>query len=69
MSERRRPLVIGGRCRHLDGREGLISGVSSGSWGDKSEIERLFVQWDTGGAEWLLPGYLESIPSELSSAP
>jgi len=44
MSERRRPLVVGGRVRHMDGREGLLLDLFI-YWG---EMMNCRVQWEDG---------------------
>jgi hypothetical protein len=57
----RRPAVErimpGDRARHIDGREGLCVGILE-------ETSERVIDWDVGGREALLPGFLERLPCD-----
>ena len=67
-SPRRYPLVVGGRCRHMDGREGTITAIPTLiiSTPTRNWPNTLRVIWDDGGESDELPGFLEAVPSEFA---
>jgi hypothetical protein len=49
-------VLPGDRARHIDGREGLCVGILE-------ETGERIIDWDLGGREALLSGFLECLPS------
>ena len=64
MTGRRHPLGVNCRVRHIDKREGVIRALGT----DDNDNPICLVDWDAGGTEWLMPGYLEFLPSEFTGA-
>ena len=57
-TSRRHPderVMPGDRARHIDGREGLCIAILD-------ETGERVMDWDAGGREALLPGFLERLP-------
>jgi hypothetical protein len=62
MTGRRHPLGINCRVRHIDGRTGLIRAVGT----DDHDNPTCLVDWDDGKSEWIVPGFLEFMPSAFA---